>query len=203
MGPTSYGCYITGHKNYLDGNVGIGVTGPTAKLDVAGDLNVTGAIYAGTKDFVIDHPLDPANKLLTHSCVESPENLVIYRGKATLDANGEGLVELPSYFKALTREDGATISLTPVGRPFQVGSEWQAGFISFKAYGNPNREVYWAVYADRDDPVSRRLARPVEEDKGPESKICGRGELLYPEAYGYPESMGRNFDKTHAPMQDN
>lgn len=51
----------------------------------------------------------------------------------------------------------------------------------------------WVVYADRDDPVIRKLARPVEEDKGPDNKYCDRGKLLYPEAYGYPETMGRDY----------
>ena len=39
----------------------------------SGDINVTGAIYAGTKDFRIDHPLDPENKYLQHASVESSE----------------------------------------------------------------------------------------------------------------------------------
>jgi hypothetical protein len=39
----------------------------------------------------------------------------------------------------------------------------------------------------------RQLARPVEEDKGPDNKYCDRGELLYPTAYGYPETMGRDY----------
>jgi hypothetical protein len=33
----------------------------------------------------------------------------------------------------------------------------------------------------------------VEEDKGPDNKLCNRGELLYPTAFGYPESMGRDY----------
>ncbi len=34
---------------------------------------MTGAITAGVKDFKIDHPLDPTNKYLYHSSVESSE----------------------------------------------------------------------------------------------------------------------------------
>ena len=38
-----------------DGNVGIGTTTPSAKLEVAGDINSTGDIYAGINDqFVLD-----------------------------------------------------------------------------------------------------------------------------------------------------
>jgi len=46
--------------------------------------------------------------------------------------------------------------------------------------------------ADRDDPTMRRLRQPVEEEKGPD-KVCNKGELLDPEAYGYPKEMGRDY----------
>jgi len=40
---TKYGVYVTGEtKNYFSGNVGIGTTNPGYKLDVDGDINVTG-----------------------------------------------------------------------------------------------------------------------------------------------------------------
>jgi hypothetical protein len=49
--------------------------------------------------------------------------------------------------------------------------------------------------ADRDDPVIRQLARQVEEDKGLDNKLCDRGEFLYPTAYGYSESMGKDYEE--------
>jgi hypothetical protein len=55
----------------------------------SGDLNVTGMINAGTKDFKIDHPLDPANKFLYHASVESTEMMNIYTGNVTADGAGE------------------------------------------------------------------------------------------------------------------
>jgi hypothetical protein len=102
---------------------------------------------------------------------------------------------MPEYFEALTREDEASIHLTPVGRPFDTGAEWNLGFRDFTVYGEPNRSVFWAVFVDRDDPVMQQLARPVEEEKTIESKLCRRGRLLYPTAYGYPESMGAHFEQ--------
>lgn len=52
---------------------GTGATGGPSGLAgiFGGDIIVSGAISAGTKDFKIDHPLDPANKYLVHASVES------------------------------------------------------------------------------------------------------------------------------------
>jgi hypothetical protein len=161
----------------------------TGYLSVEGDLYV----YGATKNFLMDHPLDPENMLLRHTCVESPENLLVYRGKAVLDRQGEAVVELPGYFAALADETEATITLTSVGKPFLTGYEWRPGHDSFTVYGEPHREVSWVVYADRDDPVTRQGAMPVEIEKSPDSKLCARGKLLRPKAYGYPEAMGAGY----------
>jgi hypothetical protein len=75
-----------------------------------------------------------------------------------------------------------------------MSGEWNADFSGFTIHGDPDREAFWEVLAERDDPVIRRLARPVEEDKGSRHKFCDRGELLDPAAYGYPESTGRHYD---------
>jgi len=65
--------------------------------DFHGNVNITGSLSKGSGSFVIDHPLDPENKLLCHNFVESPENLLIYRGKARLNSNGETIVKMPDY----------------------------------------------------------------------------------------------------------
>ena len=74
---------------------------PTASRNVNGNLSVSGAITATTKDFKIDHPLDPAQKFLSHSCVESDDRRTVYDGEVTLDARGEATVTLPNWFGAL------------------------------------------------------------------------------------------------------
>jgi hypothetical protein len=159
-----------------------------------GDVHITGALSKGSGSFLIDHPLDPENKLLRHNFIESPENLLIYRGVIQLDAQGEGTVELPGYFRALTKEGEASIQLTPLRVPFVTAYVWGSEFDRFTIRGESNQKVSWMVLAERDDPVIHRLARPVEEDKGPENKYCDRGKLLYPGAYGYSESMGRDYE---------
>jgi hypothetical protein len=161
----------------------------------AGDVHVGGDITKNNCYFLIDHPLDPENMLLRHSCVESPENLLIYRGTATLDSNGETRVELPTYFEALAAESEASVHVTSRGRPFPTGYDWNSDHTSLIVYGEPNREISWMVLADRDDPVTRQHPRAVEEEKGPNNKYCDRGKLLSPTAYGYPKSMARDYEQ--------
>lgn len=157
-----------------------------------GDVNITGSLSKGSGSFLIDHPDDPLHKTLRHNFVESPENLCLYRGRAHLDENGTATVRMPDYFKSLTKEDEASINLTPVGKPFLVGAEWNEDFSAFTIYGEPNRDVWWTVYADRDDPVIHQLAKPVVQHKGKDIWIPD-GKLLYPRAYGFPDSMGMDY----------
>ena len=160
-------------------------------LLVNGNLRITGTVSKGGGSFLIDHALDPRNKTLRHNFVESPENLCLYRGKVTLDNTGKETVKMPDYFKALTKEDEATITLTSIGRPFNIGYEWNKHFTEFTVYGESGREVSYIVLADRDDPVMRKLYRPVEEEKGNGNFV--KGKLLYPEAYGYPVEMSVGY----------
>jgi hypothetical protein len=67
----------------------------------------------GTKNFKIDHPLDPQNKYLLHSCVESSERKNVYDGVAQLDGDGAAWVDLPEWFEALNAD--YRYQLTAVG----------------------------------------------------------------------------------------
>jgi hypothetical protein len=74
---------------------------------------VTGTLTKGGGMFKIDHPLDPENKYLSHSFVESPDMMNIYNGIIRLNALGEAWVVLPDYFEALNRD--FRYQLTSVG----------------------------------------------------------------------------------------
>ncbi|MBS1787623.1 MAG: hypothetical protein JST85_07875 [Acidobacteria bacterium] len=50
-----------------------------------GNVSVTGTLSKGGGSFKIDHPLDPENKYLYHSFVESPDMMNIYNGNVTTD----------------------------------------------------------------------------------------------------------------------
>jgi len=166
----------------------------------SGDVHITGTLTGGKVSLLCDHPLDPLNKTLLHHCIESPQALVVYKGKAHMSQDGSAMVQMPEYFVALTDEDEASINLTPVGKPFLTGAEWNSGYASFTIYGEPNREVFYTVYADRDDPVTNELYRPSIEDKGDDH--FERGKLIYPEAYGYPKSMAIGYEKSQISQRD-
>jgi hypothetical protein len=69
-----------------------------------GNVEVEGSLSKSSGSFKIDHPLDPANKYLYHSFVESPDMKNIYDGVATLDANGEAVIQMPDWFGVLNRD---------------------------------------------------------------------------------------------------
>lgn len=185
----AFGAIIEG-GNPASGVGGIGISavegcGPSGcgyAGEFDGDLDVTGAIYAGTKDFKVDHPLDPANKYLYHASVESSEMKNIYDGTVTTDANGDAVVELPAWFEALNRD--FRYQLTVVGQFAQaiVASKIAGNRFSIKT-DKPNVEVCWQVTGVRQDAYARTHPLQVEVDK----PAGERGYYIHPELYGAPE----------------
>jgi len=173
--------------------VGIGTAMPAATLDVeggnatfsnnvtiGGTLTVTGTVSKGGGSFKIDHPLDPANKYLYHSFVESPDMMDIYNGVATLDAHGTLWVALPDYFQALNRE--FRYQLTSLGRPqptIYIAEEISGNRFKI-AGGKPGGKVSWQVTGIRQDAFANAHRIPVEEDKPQQEQ----GHYLHPELYG-------------------
>lgn len=70
-------------------------------------FHVTGTLSKCGGPFRIDHALDPANKPLYHSFVESLDCSTSYGGLATLDAKGETTVTLPDWFEQVEGRSGA------------------------------------------------------------------------------------------------
>src|SRR5450432_2357326 len=69
-----------------------------------GPISVNGNVFGDSVSIKVDHPLDPANKYLIHSSVESPEMKNMYDGTVTTDASGQAVVELPEWFESLNRD---------------------------------------------------------------------------------------------------
>lgn len=149
----------------------------TADTITVGTLHVTGSISKASGTFKIDHPLDPENKYLYHSFVESPDMMNVYNGIVVLDKNGEGWVELPAYFEALNRN--FRYSLTPIGAPapnLYVAQEISGNHFKI-AGGKRNAKVSWMVTGVRQDAYANAHRVKPEELKPAEE----RGKYLYPD----------------------
>jgi trimeric autotransporter adhesin len=148
-----------------------------------GDINVTGQISAGTKDFKIDHPLDPANKYLVHSSVESSEMMNLYTGNATLDGNGEATVPLPSWFQAENTD--FRYQLTAIGAPGpNLHISQEVANNQFKiAGGAPGMEVSWQITGIRQDAFAK--ANPLEVESAKPARELGF--YIHPRLFGQPE----------------
>ena len=168
----------------------------SGQLAATGGLRVTGGLsVTGSKSFLIDHPLDPENKYLYHSCVESPDMMNIYNGNVTLDGRGEATVELPAYFEALNQD--FRYQLTALGAPgpnLYVAQQVQ-GHRFHIAGGAPGSRVSWQVTGIRHDPAARVQPVVPEVAKEPEN----RGRYLWPAAYGQPASRVINYQEPPAP----
>ena len=148
-----------------------------------GDVHVNGALSKSSGSFKIDHPLDPANKYLYHSFVESPDMMNIYNGNALLDESGDAWVEMPAWFEALNQE--FRYQLTCVGGFSPVYVDEEIVENRFKiAGGRPGQKVSWQVTGIRHDPYAEKNRIPVEVDK----QGAERGRYLNPAAYDMPET---------------
>jgi len=147
-----------------------------------GDIDVTGAIYANTKDFKIDHPIDPGNKYLYHASVESSEMMNIYTGNVTLDLTGTATVQLPDWFEALNAD--FRYELTCIGGFAPVYVAHKVENHSFRiAGGRPGMEVSWQITGVRHDAFAAAHPLVVEVNK-PENE---RSFYIHPELFGQSE----------------
>ena len=115
-----------------------------------GDVHVTGNLSKGGGSFQIDHPLDPKNKYLYHSFVESPDMKNVYDGNITTDEHGLATVKMPDYFEALNRD--FRYQLTVIGDFAQVVIAKKIANNQFVIKTNkPGVEVSWQVTAIHKD----------------------------------------------------
>ncbi|MBM7791000.1 hypothetical protein [Tenggerimyces flavus] len=151
-----------------------------------GNAFVQGNLSKSAGSFKIDHPLDPANKYLSHSFVESPDMMNVYNGNVTADANGETTIELPEWFEALNRD--FRYQLTPIGDAapdLHVKTKVAGGTFSI-AGAKPGQEVSWLLTGIRRDAYAEAHRIKVEEAKPAEEK----GTYLFPQGFGKPASAG-------------
>ena len=202
---TNFGVYGTSNVIGVGGrsDTGWGVYGRSDNGYAAfmqGKVRVTGYLYKDGGGFEIDHPLDPANKYLYHSFVESPDMKNIYDGVVALDEKGEAEIEFPDWFDALNKD--FRYQLTPIGAPgpnLYIAEEIPDGVTNYSnsssnsnnsrfkvAGGTPGMKVSWQMTGIRKDPWANANRIKVEEEK-PDKE---RGYYTHPELYGQPEERG-------------
>lgn len=183
-----------GESSYANGGAGIMAVGglpdnddggtrtPVAGIFI-GDVNVQGNLSKSGGSFKIDDPIDPSNKYLYHSFVESPDMKNIYDGSITTDGRGEAIVAMPDYFEALNRD--FRYQLTVIGQFAQaiVATKISGGVFIIKT-DKPNVEVSWQVTGVRQDAWANAHRIPIEVDKLGKEK----GRYLHPELFGQPRS---------------
>jgi hypothetical protein len=189
----NYGIYTSATDPAAGGNAyGIysyapSTSGQAARFD--GQVTVTGTLSKGGGSFKIDHPLDPENKYLYHSFVESPDMMNVYNGNVILDEAGKTTVELPEWMETLNRD--FRYQLTAIGAPgpmLYVSEKVNDNHFSI-AGGQPHSEVSWQITGIRQDSWAEKNRIPVEELKGPQE----RGLYLHPEARGLSETAGVDY----------
>jgi hypothetical protein len=196
---TQYGVYGYAHSPNGTNYSVYGFSSGSAPTDYAGyfngDVHIDGTLSKGNGSFKIDHPLDPENKYLQHSFVESPDMMNIYNGNVILDEYGGAWIELPAWFEALNRD--FRYQLTCIGGFAQVYIAEKVSSNRFRiAGGYSGLEVSWQITGIRQDPFADANPISVEEDK-PEDE---RGYYLHPEAYGQSEERGVGYRRSTETM---
>lgn len=160
----------------------------------SGNVQVTGSIAKGSGTFKIDHPLDPENKYLYHSFVESPDMLNIYNGNAVTNADGKAIITLPSYFEAenidfkyqLTIIDNEQFAMARVSKKIQDN---RFEIMTDK----PGIEVSWQVTGVRNDKFAQAHRVVPEVDK----EAYNKGKYLHAAEWGKAEE--RSIDYANRP----
>lgn len=135
------------------GRGGSGLFGATAGRAgfFDGDVDVAGTLTKGGGFFKIDHPLDPENRYLSHSFVESPDMMNVYNGNITTDQNGAAVVELPGWFEALNSDFRYQLTVIGAFAQAMVAEKIEGNRFTVRT-STPNVEVSWQVTGIRRDP---------------------------------------------------
>ena len=159
----------------------------------SGNIRVTGNVTKSSDETIIDHPLDPKNKILSHSGVISDQMTSVYNGNVILDGSGSAKVQLPDWFEAMNTD--FKYQLTAIGAPgpnLHIAKRINGNAFEI-AGGSDGMEVSWQITAVRNDNFAK--SNPVEvESKKRANEV---GYYLHPESFGLGEekSIERAMDR--------
>jgi len=147
----------------------------------SGNVFISGNLAKASGSFMIDHPLDPANKYLYHSFVESPDMMNVYNGNVVTDSSGLATVTLPDWFETLNKD--FRYQLTVIGQFAQaiVAKKIERNQFQIRT-SLPSVEVSWQITGIHQDPWANAHRIPVEQEK--EARL--KGFYIHPELYGAP-----------------
>lgn len=161
----------------------------TGGVTIANNLSVGGTLTKGAGTFKIDHPLDPENKYLSHSFVESPDMMNIYKGNVTTDAAGYATIEMPEWFSALNCDFRYQLTVIDDADSEEFVHAKVARRIVNNTFiirtSRPHTDVSWQITGVRQDAFATQNPIPVEEWKKPDD----RGRYLHPGAFGKPDEQ--------------
>lgn len=182
-----------GELDFFTNTNGSGTTGALLKtmaidtfgnVSISGSLYVTGEVQKASGNFKIDDPIDPANKYLYHSFVESPDMMNIYNGNIVTDADGVAVVALPAWFEALNQD--FRYQLTTIGQRADAWIDTEIAGNKFTIRTDkPNVKVSWQVTGVRHDAYANAHRSPIEEEK----PAAEQGHYLHPELFGAGEDQ--------------
>jgi hypothetical protein len=145
----------------------------------AGNVGISGTLTKGAGSFKIDDPIDPANKYLSHSFVESPDMKNIYDGTVVTDAKGYATVTMPTWFEALNRDFRYQLTTINSFSRATVSQELKNGKFRIRT-SRPNVKVSWQLTGIRHDAYADAHRIPTEEEKPADEQ----GHYLHPELFG-------------------
>jgi hypothetical protein len=172
---------------------GTGVYGESASGyagSFIGDVFVSGTVDGAALGTTIDHPLDPADRVLQLSAIEGPERIVQTGGTVELDADGTATVRLPAWFAAMHGD--ARYQLTAVGAAMpdlHVAATDRDGFRV--AGGAAGARIDWQVAGTRRDAWA--VANPLAVERTKRGKERGR--------YVHPAAHGKAADRSIAALR--
>lgn len=220
-GPQGYGVRGFVTDNDAFGVIGqVGVSGGLNGFAVRGDALITSgnaigvygqasgatqyAVWAngrlsatGTKTFTIDHPEDPANKMLVHYCAEGNQPMNSYSGNTTTDAEGNAWVNLPSYVEDINKDFRYQLTVMGTFAQAIVGQEIQGGRFQIRT-DKPNVKVSWRVEGVRNDRWVKKYGAPDELEK----KGNWKGKYLQPDLFGLEPEKSMFYHKPAPGVSD-